>query len=100
MQPEIEAKRLGSNFTGGDTWIPGGSHAWGDVLPGAGTSFPSGDLSSGQPYHWRLRIRYHPGTTPFLPASRWITIPWNGWNEQDLRAGGSVIYLPLVMRNY
>ena len=39
-------------------------------------------------------------TTPFLPASRWVTVPWNGWNEMDLRTAGSRVALPLVLRNY
>jgi len=34
---------------------------------------------------WRVRLRYHPATTPFQQFSRWLTMPWNGWNEQDLR---------------
>jgi hypothetical protein len=99
-QPEIEAKPLGSNFTGGDTFISGGFQFWDDLLPGTGTQFTSGPLSFDRPYHWRMRIRYHPGTTPFMPASRWVTIPWNGWNEQDLRTGGDSIFLPLIMRNH
>ena len=33
------------------------------------------------------------------PAGRWIHIPWNGWNEADLRTAAIYhIYLPLVMR--
>ena len=32
-------------------------------------------------YHWRVRLLYHPATTPFQQYSRWITNPWNGWNE-------------------
>jgi len=29
-----------------------------------------------------------------------VTIPWNGWNETDLRTVGSRISLPVVMRDY
>jgi hypothetical protein len=100
MLPEIEAKPLGSNFTGGDTIIPAGWHNWTDLLPGQDHSLYSGRLSPDRPYHWRMRTRYDPVTTPFLPASRWVTIPWNGWNEQDLRTGGNIIYFPLVVRNH
>ena len=100
MQPEVEAKPLGSGFTGRDTFIPTGPAFWDDLLPGTGMTLSSGALSYGLPYHWRMRIRYHPGTTPFLPASRWVTVPWNGWNEQDLRTGGGMVYLPLVTRNH
>ena len=38
-------------------------------------------------YHWRVRLRYHPATTPFQQYSRWLTNPWNGWNEARLRTG-------------
>jgi len=51
-------------------------------------------------YHWRLRTLYKPATTPFMPASRWVTIPWNGWNETDLRTMGSRVNLPVIMRNH
>jgi len=64
-------------------------------------------LSEDTAYHWRARLRYHPVTTPFQPYSRWVTMPWNGWNEQDLRVqtdptpkGGVKVFLPLVLRNY
>ena len=53
------------------------------------------DLQAEMPYHWRLRLRYHPATTPFQQTSRWLTVPWNGWAEQDLRTGRPAIYLYL-----
>ena len=34
-----------------------------------------------------MRLHYHPATTPFQGYSRWLTVPWNGWAEQDLRIG-------------
>jgi hypothetical protein len=37
---------------------------------------------------------------PFMPASRWVTMPWTGWNEQDFRTGGDRILLPVVVRNH
>jgi hypothetical protein len=47
-----------------------------------------------------MRLRYDPATTPFVLASRWITRPWNGWNETDLRTvAGTHVVLPLVLRN-
>ena len=39
-------------------------------------------------YHWRVRLLYHPATTPFQQYSRWLTNPWNGWNEARLRTAG------------
>jgi len=47
-------------------------------------------------FNWRLRFLYNPATTPFMPPSRWVTVPWNGWNEQDLRTAGSRLFLPTV----
>lgn len=41
-------------------------------------------------YHWRVRLRYQPATTPFQPYSRWLTNPWNGWNEARLRTAREV----------
>lgn len=41
-------------------------------------------------YHWRVRLRYHPATTPFQAYSRWLANPWNGWNEARLRTAPAV----------
>jgi hypothetical protein len=57
------------------------------------------DLDWGTAYHWRIRIRYRATTTPWMPAARWVTIPWNGWNEEDFRTIGTIVYLPVVLRN-
>jgi hypothetical protein len=94
---EAEVKLLGSRFTGTNTFV------WGDYVnsnPGASKFIVPHGFLAGTPYHWRLRWHYNPATTPFMPASRWFTAPWNGWNEQDLRTGGAIIYLPLIHRNY
>ncbi len=97
FKEEIEVKPLGVRFNGDRTLRRA---AWAcPVLP-ASAIVEAGDLRYGVPYHWRIRILYNPATTPWMPASRWVTVPWNGWNEQDLRTPGSSIYLPLVFRNY
>lgn len=36
-------------------------------------------------YHWRTRFLYDPVTLPFQHASRWFSLPVNGWTEMDLR---------------
>ena len=58
------------------------------------------NLQPETPQHWRVRLRYHPATTPWQQTSRWLTMPWNGWSEQDLRTGtafyGTRVYLPVV----
>ena len=94
---ECEPKPLGTGFTGSDT------QAWGSsmlAVPGDDKYIVPHGLLYGTPYHWRVRWRYDPVTTPFMPASRWITVPWNGWNETDLRTGGSRVMLPVVLRDY
>ena len=93
---ENETKPLGTVFDGQDTFIPGGR--WSDTIPGSGTTMLGEvNLPRAMSYHWRTRILYSPATTPFLPASRWMTIPWNGWNEADFRSDGR-IFLPMVVR--
>ena len=47
-------------------------------------------------YHWRVRLLYHPAATPFQQTSRWITNPWNGWNEARLRTAGPPTTVRLV----
>jgi len=61
-------------------------------------------MPNGQHVHWRMRIHYSPVTSPFNPPrSRWVHMPWNGWNEADLRSPfvpvlTSSLYLPIVIR--
>jgi hypothetical protein len=79
---EVEAKPLGQAFNGqlttlgsfADTGLTGTPHA---VLPE--------DLVPGTPYHWRMRLRYDPATTPLASRSRWFTRPWRSWSETMLR---------------
>jgi len=42
------------------------------------------------PYKWRVRVRYHPVTSPFQSFSRWITMADNALQETDLRSVISV----------
>jgi hypothetical protein len=95
---EWEVKPLGTLFDGTGTQQ---SAAWMDSgTAGVELNELVNSLSANTVYHWRVRLRYHPATTPFQQHSRWLTMPWNGWNEADLRTTGSVfIYLPLVMRD-
>jgi hypothetical protein len=97
VMPELEVKSLGTSFDGNNTFAPG---VYYNVDPGTTRTATIWDLFPGASYHWRLRICYHPATTPWMPCSRWLTVPWNGWNEKDLRTRGSAILLPLVIRNY
>jgi hypothetical protein len=95
---EIETKPLRVGFDAHDTYVHG--PAWSSLPPGSFVGLLGArDLPPGTAYHWRLRMRYNPATTPFMPASRWVTIPWNGWNEEDFRTAGSRLRLPLVLRN-
>jgi hypothetical protein len=100
---EWEVKPLGTPFSGTDTsqtdWLDSGT---------AGVEFNelAFGLSDDTAYHWRARLHYHPATTPFQQHGRWVTMPWNGWNEQDLCVrtdptpkGGVKVFVPLVLRN-
>ena len=80
---EWEVKPLGTLFDGMGLQH---SAAWLDTgTAGVALDELVEDLSPSTVYHWRVRLRYHPVTTPFQQYSRWITQPWNGWNEADLR---------------
>jgi hypothetical protein len=89
---EWEVKPLGTPFSGSGTY----QTAWLDSGT-AGVEFNElvSGLSEGTVYHWRVRLRYHPVTAPFQQCSRWLTMPWNGWQEQDLRTGS--VSVTLVM---
>ena len=95
MQMEAEIKPRGVPFNGANTIWWG---YWDNIVPGSNRYTSFSNLMAGTPYHWRVRIRYNPATTPFMPASRWITRPWNGWNEADFRTGGGRLSLPLILR--
>jgi hypothetical protein len=97
LQQQVEIKPLGVRFDGiGTVW-------WGyydDHEPGTNRYMAIGNLLAGTLYHWRVRLRYDPVTTPWMPASRWLTMPWNGWNEADFRTAGWRVTLPVILRNY
>jgi len=68
------------------TVISGVSAVWTDMLTtGVEISQTVTGLAPYTPYHWRVRLLYRPGNALGQPASRWVTIPWAGWNETDLR---------------
>jgi len=86
---ECEVKPLGIDFNGSDTvvtanWVDSGTT--GVLL----NELISG-LSEKTLYHWRVRLLYHPISTPLQRYSRWLTIPLNGWNEADVRTASSTL---------
>ena len=90
---EWEAKPLGVPLDGSDIQQAG---SWADTgVVGAELEQLVSGLQANTPYHWRVRLRYHPASSPFAQSSRWLTVPWNGWQEQDLRTG-SISSLPTV----
>jgi len=92
---EAEVKPLGMPFDGLNTNFWGGSL---DAVPNSDKYIIPHSLLFGTPHHWRTRWRFDQITTPWMPASRWVTMPWNGWNEQDFRTYGEELFLPLIMR--
>ena len=86
---EWEVKPLGTNFNGTglargasftDTGFPDGSGS------AAGLDETVVGLSGGTIYHWRARIL---SSDPLFPNSPWLTLPYNGRNEADLRMPAS-----------
>ena len=72
---EWEVKPYGTKFDGigterSDNWMDT------DVL-GATIAETAGSLTKGTRYHWRMRMMYHPATTPCQQYSRWFTSPAN-----------------------
>ncbi len=43
----------------------------------------------GHTHHWRVRLLYPASNRLGQPAGRWLTIPWNGWNEARFRTPNS-----------
>jgi uncharacterized repeat protein (TIGR01451 family) len=81
-----EVKPLATPLDGSGTQAATG---WSDSgTAGAALNELISGLSPSTMHHWRVRLLYHPATTPFQGASRWFTIPWNGWQEADLRTFG------------
>jgi hypothetical protein len=78
---EWEVKRTGEPFDGtgllrSSIWADSGVfHA--DLER---TLYVNGGL-----HHWRVRLVQRATTSPFQLRSRWLTQPWGGWNEGDVR---------------
>jgi hypothetical protein len=94
--PESELKPLGQNSDGTDTTRKSAYQPADGFWISISHQLSSCDTN----YHWRIRLRYDPVTTPWMPASRWVTVPWNGWNKADFRLPGHRVFVPLVLRNY
>jgi FG-GAP-like repeat/FG-GAP repeat/FlgD Ig-like domain len=59
-----------------DTGVPGGG---GSAIE---LSEIAGGLDDGALYHWRLRVVTD---SPFFPHTRWLSLPYNGATEADVR---------------
>jgi hypothetical protein len=97
---EWEVKQLGTPFDGTDTQK---GSSWTDTgTTGANLNELVSGLLKNTRYHWRVRLLYHPSTTPFQQYSRWLSPVWNGWEEADLytRWPGQVWYLSSTGGSY
>lgn len=92
---QIEVKALGQVYNGRGTVRTGKTNK----EYGSTYEINIHTLDLGGLYRWRVRFLYGSYTTPFMPASRWLTMPWNGRNELDFRAYGFRIYAPLVFKS-
>jgi hypothetical protein len=91
---------LGTPFSDASV-ISGSTANWADTgLTGSVMAHTLMDLQPETPYHWRVRLIYSPGSRLGMPTSRWIHIPWDGWQEQDFRTRSeqSLIFLPIINR--
>jgi hypothetical protein len=91
---QLEAKQVGVGFNSRGSvksFFMNGTH-------GQPRSLTLYQLELGARYHWRARVLFDSATTPFMPASRWFTMPWNGNSETDFRTVGFRFYTPLVLR--
>jgi hypothetical protein len=80
---EWEIKPLGIPFNGSGLQSSAG---WLDTGTGAvALNEAVTGLAANSVHHWRVRLRYHPGTTPFQSRGRWFTTAGNGWQEGDFR---------------
>jgi hypothetical protein len=95
---EVEVKPLGVLFDGGETYRMQSYINPASLNPSY--VWTCSGLEAGTSYHWRVRWRYDPVTSPWMPASRWVTIPWNGWNEADFRTASYQVFVPLILRDY
>jgi hypothetical protein len=93
---QLEVRPLGILLSGVRYTYPWYDSGTGDNAPPSAAV----NLMAGTRYHWRVRLCYHPSQTPYQEYSRWMHIPWNGWNEQDLRTAGYKVQLPIVLRNF
>jgi hypothetical protein len=76
---------LGTPFTA-TSIISGTSVEWTDTLTtGVVMAQNVTGLTPATPYHWRIRLLYRPGNRLGQAASRWVHMPWNGWNELNFR---------------
>jgi uncharacterized repeat protein (TIGR01451 family) len=79
---EWEVKPFGTPFTGIGT---SSSSYWQDIgTSGLTINEIVSGLVAGSDHHWRVRLLYDPVTLPFQQNSRWLTVPWNGWQEKDV----------------
>jgi hypothetical protein len=74
----VRARLDGTGIQDQSSWSDTGP--WGAPLGNLATG-----LSSGVPYHWRMRLRYDPASIPFQTQGRWLSGTWNGTQEIDLR---------------
>jgi hypothetical protein len=105
VKVEWQIAPLGTPFTATGV-ITGTSAAWIDTgdpgLPPEEIVVQVTGLQLDTAYHWRVRLIYS-GNRLGLGASRWISMPWNGWQELDFRTASEAVepfrvYLPTLTR--
>ncbi len=85
---EWEVKPAGTFFNG----VPTGTSATlaDSGLTGGPLEEVVSNLNPATRYHWRVRLVYDQASVPFVKRSRWMTMPWAGWQEAMLRTSVAV----------
>jgi hypothetical protein len=80
---EWEVRPAGTPFNGSPTGT--GATLADSGISGGPMEETISNLLSETRYHWRVRLVYDPASVPFVKRSRWVTMPWGGWQEAMLR---------------
>jgi len=81
---EFELKPLGTPFDGT------GTHLYGTWSNSGFVFYSTLIITPDMQYRWRIRTLYNLGITPYQPAGRWFSIPWNGDEEADFSLPSAV----------
>jgi hypothetical protein len=78
----LEAAPLGTLLSGGASYLTD----WADTgVSGVALTRTWTGWQQLAALHWRARLAYKPTQVPYQKFGRYVSTPWKGWNETDLR---------------